>query len=89
MDNDPQLVIEISSHTDSRSSKQYNLKLSQQRADAVVDYFLKNGIAKDRISGIGYGESRLVNRCADGVDCTEEEHAQNRRTEFKVTRREK
>ena len=89
MDNDQQLVIEISSHTDSRSSKQYNLKLSQQRADAVVDYFLKNGIAKDRISGVGYGESRLINKCADGVECTEEEHAKNRRTEFKVSRREK
>ncbi|MCE9539427.1 MAG: OmpA family protein [Bacteroidetes bacterium] len=89
MEKDPQLVIEISSHTDSRSSSETNMKRSEQRANAAVDYILKNGITKDRISGKGYGESKLINRCIDGVECTEEEHAKNRRTEFKVSRKEK
>jgi flagellar motor protein MotB len=89
MKNDPNLVIELASHTDSRSTQEFNLKLSEQRAKAAVDYILKGGISKDRISGKGYGESRLINKCADGVECTEEEHAKNRRTEFKITSRNK
>src|SRR6218665_23168 len=89
MKNDPQLVIELSSHTDSRSSADYNMKLSQQRAKAAVDYMTARGVAKDRISGKGYGESKLINNCGDGVECTEEEHAKNRRTEFKISRKQK
>lgn len=89
MKNDPQLVIELSSHTDSRSSAEYNMKLSQQRAKAAVDYMISKGVSKDRVSGKGYGESRLINKCADGVECTEEEHAKNRRTEFKISRKQK
>ncbi len=88
MENDPQLIIELSSHTDSRSSAEFNLKLSQQRADAAVEYIKSKGVAKNRITGKGYGESRLINKCADGVECTEEEHAKNRRTEFKVSRKQ-
>ena len=89
MKNDPLLVIDLSSHTDSRSTQEFNLKLSEQRAKAAVDYILKGGISKDRISGKGYGESRLINKCVDGVDCTEEEHAKNRRTEFKILSKKK
>jgi len=89
MKNDAQLVIELSSHTDSRSSADYNMKLSQQRAKAAVDYMLARGVSKERISGKGYGESRLINKCADGVECTEEEHSKNRRTEFKILRKQK
>lgn len=89
MKNDPQLAIELSSHTDSRSSSEYNMKLSQQRAKAAVDYMLAKGVSKDRISGKGYGESKLINKCADGVECTEEEHGKNRRTEFKISRKQK
>lgn len=88
MKNDPQLNIELSSHTDSRSSAEYNMKLSQQRAKAAVDYIVNKGISRSRISGKGYGESRLINRCADGVECSEEEHAKNRRTEFKILRKQ-
>ena len=54
-----------------------------------MDYILKGGIAKDRISGKGYGESKLINKCADGVECTEEEHGKNRRTEFKILNKKK
>jgi outer membrane protein OmpA-like peptidoglycan-associated protein len=89
MKNDPQLVIELSSHTDSRSSGEYNMKLSQNRAKSAVDYMLARGVDKTRISGKGYGETKLINKCADGVECTEEEHAQNRRTEFKISRKDK
>ncbi|MFL5763844.1 MAG: OmpA family protein [Bacteroidia bacterium] len=89
MKNDPNLVIELASHTDSRSTKEFNLKLSEQRAKSAVDYIVKGGITRDRISGKGYGESRLINRCADGVECSEEEHAKNRRTEFKITSKSK
>lgn len=89
MEKDALLVIEISSHTDSRSSSETNMKRSQQRADAAVEYIIQNGITRDRISGKGYGESKLINKCADGIECSEGEHAKNRRTEFKVTRKGK
>ena len=89
MKNNPMLVIDMAAHTDSRSTVEFNLKLSEQRAKAAVDYILKGGISKDRISGKGYGESRLINKCADGVECTEEEHAKNRRTEFKILSKKK
>jgi outer membrane protein OmpA-like peptidoglycan-associated protein len=84
MKNDPQLIIELYSHTDSRSSTDYNTKLSQQRAKAAVDYIVAGGVSRDRISGKGFGESKLINNCSDGVECSEEEHAKNRRTEFKI-----
>jgi outer membrane protein OmpA-like peptidoglycan-associated protein len=76
--------IELGSHTDSRASDEYNQLLSQNRANAAVDYIVSRGIERSRIIAIGYGESRLLNRCADGVSCSETEHQLNRRTEFKV-----
>ncbi|HTO15001.1 MAG TPA: OmpA family protein [Edaphocola sp.] len=78
------MKIELSSHTDSRGDNSYNLKLSQARADAVVKYLVSKGIQKNRLIAKGYGETRLKNKCKDGVSCTEEEHQQNRRTEIKV-----
>ena len=80
----PQIKIELSSHTDSRGKDEYNLALSQKRAEAAVQYLLKKGIDKTRITPRGYGESRLINGCKNGVECPEENHQQNRRTEFKV-----
>ena len=82
----PSLQIELGSHTDSRGRSSYNLRLSQQRADAAVNYIVSRGIARSRISARGYGETRLVNRCDDGVDCTEAEHQANRRTEIRILR---
>lgn len=82
--NNPTLIIELASHTDSRAEEDYNLKLSQRRAQSCVDYLVKKGIAKDRLKAVGYGESKLVNDCVDGVDCTEEQHQENRRTTFRV-----
>lgn len=76
---------ELSSHTDSRSSNEYNMELSQKRAESAVRYIILQGINPLKISARGYGETRLLNHCSDGVSCTEEQHQVNRRTEFKIT----
>jgi len=80
----PNIKIELSSHTDSRGSKEYNRDLSQRRADSSRAYLIGRGINPERIVSVGYGEDSLLNNCADGVQCTEIEHQLNRRTEFKV-----
>ena len=76
--------VEIATHTDSRSSDAYNLKLSQQRAESIVKYLVSKGVSKERLVAKGYGETRLLNRCANGVRCTEAEHQMNRRSEFTI-----
>jgi peptidoglycan-associated lipoprotein len=81
----PRIRVELSSHTDSRGSTKYNLDLSQKRAEAAVKYLISKGIPEHNITAMGYGENMLVNRCKDNVQCSEEEHQKNRRTEFKVT----
>lgn len=80
----PELRVELSSHTDSRAPDAYNLLLSQNRAQSCVDYIVAQGVEPTRIIARGYGEARLVNGCKDGVDCTDEEHQMNRRTELKL-----
>lgn len=85
MKENPGITIELSSHTDSRAEDKYNLALSQRRAESAVAYIIAHGISKQRITAKGYGETKLINRCKNNVNCTEEEHQQNRRTEFKVT----
>ncbi|GHE39238.1 OmpA family protein [Sphingobacterium griseoflavum] len=84
MRDNPGLRIELSSHTDSRGSDDYNMKLSQRRAQAAVDYVVGRGIAADRLQARGYGESRLVNLCTEIANCSEAEHQANRRTELEV-----
>jgi outer membrane protein OmpA-like peptidoglycan-associated protein len=84
----PNMTIELRSHTDSRAAAAYNLKLSDRRAKSAAAYLFSKGIAKDRIIGKGYGETMLLNKCSDGVSCTEAEHQVNRRTEFKVLKME-
>lgn len=71
---------------DARGNDQYNLVLSDKRAHAAVQYLISQGIDPSRLTYKGYGEKVLVNQCKNGVQCTEEEHQQNRRTEFKVTK---
>lgn len=83
----PDMQVEIGSHTDARGSDDYNLELSQQRAEAVVSWLVDQGIAFNRLLPKGYGETRLVNRCGNGVDCDETLHQLNRRTEFRVIRK--
>ncbi len=80
----PKMKIEFGSHTDSRASAKYNKTLSTQRAKSAVSYIVKQGVNSKRIIAAGYGESKLVNKCKDGIGCTEEEHQQNRRTEIKI-----
>ena len=82
----PGLSFELGSHTDSRASDTYNLLLSDMRARSAMDYLIRKGVPAERISARGYGESHLVNHCADDVECPEHEHQANRRTEFKVTK---
>ncbi len=80
----PDMVIELSSHTDSRGISNYNNNLSLRRADSAKKWITERGILEDRIKTVGYGESQILNRCVNGVRCTEEEHRLNRRTEFKI-----
>lgn len=82
MKNNDEIKLRVESHTDSRSSAGFNLGLSKKRSQSVVDYLAKRGIERSRMEAVGFGETKLLNKCADGVDCTEEEHAENRRSDF-------
>ncbi len=86
MRQDTSMEIQIRSYTDSRGTENYNLALSQKRAEAVRQYLVKKGIGPDRIEAFGFGESKLLNGCGDNVPCPEAMHQMNRRTEFKVVR---
>ena len=84
MSKNPEMKIELSSHTDARGNDAYNEDLSQRRAESAKRWLVSRGIKEDRIVAKGYGEKVLLNKCANGVECTEEEHQENRRTEFKI-----
>lgn len=81
----PNMVIFIKSHTDSKGRPEYNLALSEQRAQSTVQYLISKGISGSRITGKGFGNSELKIKC--GAKCTEEEHAQNRRSEFLIVKK--
>ena len=80
----PDLKIELGSHTDSRGSDAYNLKLSQARAQSAVDYLISKGVPAETLQAKGYGETKLANNCGNGAKCSEEDHQKNRRTTFRV-----
>jgi peptidoglycan-associated lipoprotein len=80
----PEMVIELSSHTDARGNDAYNMDLSQRRANSAKRWLVKRGVDADRIVAKGYGESQILNECVNGVECSEEKHRKNRRTEFKI-----
>jgi outer membrane protein OmpA-like peptidoglycan-associated protein len=86
MRDNPTLEIELASHTDSRGVDSYNLDLSQRRARSVVNYLVSRGIARTRMTAKGYGETRLVNKCSNGVKCVAAAHQENRRTAFKIVK---
>jgi outer membrane protein OmpA-like peptidoglycan-associated protein/tetratricopeptide (TPR) repeat protein len=86
--NNPDIVVEVASHTDAQGTSSFNQRLSQRRADAIVTFLHKKGIPRERLIAKGYGETRLVNECADDVKCSEEAHQLNRRTEFRVLEQE-
>ena len=85
----PTMKIDVRSHTDCRQTAAYNLALSDRRAKSTIAWLIKNGIAADRLTGRGYGESQLVNDCGceptNESNCTEEQHQKNRRSEFIIT----
>ena len=85
MRDNPGLSVELGSHTDSRGNDEYNMDLSHKRALSAVAYIISEGIDSARITAKGYGESQLVNRCRNGVPCSEAEHQLNRRTELRIT----
>ena len=83
----PEMNIEVESHTDSQNVKSYNLKLSQEMAESVKEYLISKGVGSQRIRTVGYGESGLLNKCTSFVKCTPGEHQKNRRTEIKVIKK--
>ena len=84
LNENPTLVIEVSSHTDARGSDKYNLWLSERRLKRTVEYLTSNGIPEERIRSMAFGEEQLTNECDDGVYCSDDKHKENRRSEFKV-----
>jgi outer membrane protein OmpA-like peptidoglycan-associated protein len=83
MKDHPKARIELSAHTDAQSSAEFNMKLSERRAQSCYDYLKEKGMNTDRMVPKGYGETRLLNDCTDGVECPEEKHQENRRVEIK------
>lgn len=79
----PAIKIEIGVHTDCRGDAKYNAPISYRRSKNLM-YYLEDRVAPGRLSAIGYGETQILNKCVDGVKCTEEEHRLNQRVEFKI-----
>lgn len=78
----PDVKIKITSHTDARGKKGYNKRLSKRRAESVIRYLMGKGISKSRLRAKGMGEEVMINDCYDGIECSERQHQENRRTEF-------
>ena len=88
MKENPELIIEAGSHTDSRQTDSYNNRLSTRRAKSSRRYIISKGISSKRITAKGFGETQLANKCSDDVECSDEEHQVNRRTEFIIVEEE-
>jgi outer membrane protein OmpA-like peptidoglycan-associated protein len=82
----PTMEIDVRSHTDSRQTANYNLVLSDKRVKSTIKWLIENGIDAKRLTGRGYGESQLLNKCSDEIPCTEVAHQANRRSEFIITK---
>jgi outer membrane protein OmpA-like peptidoglycan-associated protein/tetratricopeptide (TPR) repeat protein len=85
LNQNPTMKLDVRSHTDSRQTFKYNEALSERRVKSTIGWLIKNGVDSNRLTGRGYGETQLVNKCSDGVKCSEEEHQLNRRSEFIIT----
>ncbi|HET6244409.1 MAG: OmpA family protein [Bacteroidetes bacterium] len=85
LQDNPGIYLNIAGHTDSRGSEKYNQWLSQKRAESAKKYITSQGIQSKRINTIGYGEKNLLNKCLEGISCSDSLHKLNRRTEFDVT----
>ena len=82
--NNDEISVELISHTDSKGEKLYNFNLSEKRSKKAQEYLFSLGVSKDKVTAIGKGENEILNKCTDGINCAEEEHAINRRTEIKI-----
>lgn len=80
----PEMKIELSAHTDAQGSDEYNMKLSQRRAESAKKYLVNKGIPESKIVAVGYGETQILNQCINDVKCSDDDHQYNRRTEFKI-----
>ena len=80
----PNLKLELIAHTDARGAAEKNMLLSQSRAESIKSYLVKKGVAPERLLCLGKGESQLINNCKDGVQCSDAQHAVNRRTEIRL-----
>jgi outer membrane protein OmpA-like peptidoglycan-associated protein len=80
----PEYQFELGSHTDSKGNDIDNLDLSRRRAESAVAYLVQQGIEPERLKAKGYGENYIQNKCKNGINCTEEEHSENRRTEMTI-----
>lgn len=85
MNDNPSVMLDVQSHTDCRGPASYNMKLSEKRGKAVIDYLVSKGVSASRINAQAFGETQPVNKCVDGVPCTKAEHALNRRTVSTIT----
>jgi outer membrane protein OmpA-like peptidoglycan-associated protein len=85
----PNLIIEFESHTDSRAEDEFNMELTQKRIEAIKEYMGFKGIQSNRIIGHAYGETKPLNRCVNDVECTDEEYLINRRTTFEIREKKK
>ncbi len=86
LNDNPEIIVELGAHTDSMGDAGQNMELSQKRAESAVAYLVRKGIPASRITAKGYGETKIKNRCVDGVACSPGEHQENRRTEITVTK---
>ena len=84
LNEEPNSIVEIGSHTDARGTASSNQSLSERRAKSVVEYLISKGIDKERLLAVGYGETQPLNGCVDGTKCSDSQHSKNRRTEFKI-----
>lgn len=86
LNNNPDIAIELSAHTDSRGNARFNDRLSKHRARSMVKYLTRHGISASRLISVGYGEEQPRNHCGDGIICSEQEHRENRRIEMRTAR---
>jgi outer membrane protein OmpA-like peptidoglycan-associated protein len=86
MKQNPKMVIECAGHADAKGDVKYNQWMSDRRVKRVVDYVISKGVSSSRISGIGYEEKFIINKCVEGVECTDQERAANRRVEFVIVK---
>jgi len=86
LNDNPDLAIELSAHTDSRGRARYNERLSKNRARNMVKYLTTNGVSASRLISIGYGEDMPRNHCGDGIVCSEQQHKENRRIEMRTAK---